>query len=104
MPFWEKKPTQFDTNQDKQITQLQKDITTLWSYIQQYEKNMPILIKNNNAFIEKNNAQATFNKQVTDALNSLIAKDKEHDSRDIEHDKLLEGLKNLTKKLETATE
>ena len=90
-----------DKSQDAQIQQIQKDIATCWNWIQTHEKNMTILIKNNNSFIKKNKAQAELNKQVIDSVNALVEKDKQHDAKDAEHDALIQGFKNMAKAIES---
>lgn len=92
-----------DKGQDAQIKQLQKGISDCWAWIQHHEKNMKILIANNNAFIEKNKTQATFNSQVTSSVNALVEKDRQHDAKDAEHDTLIQAIKNMGKAVETAT-
>jgi len=89
-----------DKSQDAQLEQIQKDIATCWNWIQTHEKNMTILIKNNNSFIKKNKAQAELNKQVVDSVNALVEKDKQHDAKDAEHDAVINGIKAMSKAVE----
>ena len=91
-----------DKSQDAQIQQIQKDISNCWNWIQTHEKNMTILIKNNNTFIKKNKAQAELNKQVISSVNALVEKDKQHDAKDAEHDALIQGFKNIAKDIDAA--
>jgi len=85
-----------DKSQDAQLK-------NVWKWIQHLSKNQEILVKNSNAFIEKNKTQATLNKQLTATINQLVEKDKLHDQKDAEHDALIQNLKSLGKALETAT-
>jgi two-component sensor histidine kinase len=74
-------PSKTDTSQDQQITNLNAWIQNLHVRAQTLEKNMAILVKNNNYFIE--------------AIAALQAKDVQHDACDQEHDALIAGVKAM---------
>lgn len=78
-----------DTSQDQQIV-------NIWKWIEQLNKNQGILIKNNDVFVANEKNQRSLNAEYSKAINSLVAKDKIHDAKDAEHDRLFQALKTVT--------
>lgn len=77
-----------DTSQDAQLKEI-------WKWIKALNENQAILIKNNDVFVENEKAQRQYNKQLTKTVNSLVAKDMEHDA-------LIKGIRDMAAAVETA--
>jgi hypothetical protein len=82
MGIFSKKPTEFDSAQDKQLEQL-------WAWINKLNKNQQILIKNNNNFI----------KQIAD-LQSRVS---EGEKLDAKQQAALDGLVKTAISIQEAT-
>lgn len=86
-----------DSKTDKSQTE---DIKKIWKWIEHLNKNQGILIKNNDVFVANEKSQRQLNATYTKSINSLVAKDKLHDAKDAEHDKLFQALKSVTTTIE----
>lgn len=86
-----------DTSQDAAIKEI-------WKWITALNKNQAVLIKNNEYFVKRDKQNTTTLQQLTEAINALVAKDKQHDAKDREIEAVIQGLKDMSVAVEKAVE